>query len=483
MLDTVRARLTLWYVAVLGAVLLTFSGAVYALLARALHSRVDAALEALIDVAAVSLTHDAAEGQSPQDAANSTVAELSTRQQALAIYDSHLEPLAVRPIDDDVSSPAPPRDRPILDRRARFSTVEGGKRRRHPIRTAVRRVEIQPAGTTYIVLGSQSLEAVQDELASLRRILLWSVPIALGLAAIGGWTLARRSLSPVVSMADQARRIGAASLDQRLAVSNPRDELGRLALAFNELLDRLSRSFDQQRQFMADASHELRTPLMAIRSAADVTLQREQREEDEYRAALALVARQGRRLGRIVDDMFTLSRADTGHAPLRKQTFYLDELLAEIAHAGSQIGSARRVAVTVDAFGETPFYGDEELLRRMLTNLVDNAIRYSPADETVTVSLARDERHYRISIRDRGPGVPSAAQPHIFDRFYRADAARTFDRSDGGAGLGLAISRWIAEAHGGSIRLEDSSERGSTFVAVLPASEPPPAPDKLGGSV
>ena len=119
----------------------------------------------------------------------------------------------------------------------------------------------------------------------------------------------------------------------------------------------------------------------------------------------------------------------------------------------------------------------------MLTNLVDNAIRYSPDDETVAVSLVRDQRHYRISIRDRGPGVPPAAQPHIFDRFYRADTARTLDRSDGGAGLGLAISRWIAEAHGGSIRLEESSERGSTFVAVLPASVQPPAADGRGGSV
>jgi two-component system OmpR family sensor kinase len=473
-LDSVRARLTLWYVGILGAMLIAFSGIVYGLLTQALHERVDESLDALVNVAEVSLTHDAAEGQSIEDAAVSTVNELSNRQQALAIFDERLEPLAVKLVDEDIT-PSLPREERILERRPRFFTVTEPGDDDDAIRVAVRQVEILPARTIYVVMASQSLEDVLDELESLQRILMWSIPVGLLIAAVGGWALARHTLRPVVSMADQARRIGASHLDRRLPIANERDELGRLALTFNELLDRLSRAFHLQRQFMADASHELRTPLMAIRSAADVTLQRETREPQEYRAALALVAEQGRRLSRLVDDMFTLARADAGHAPLQKRMFYLDELTDEIARAGSQIGSARRVSVAVEHGGETPFYADEELVRRMLTNLVDNAVRYSPDGGTVRVALACDDRSCRIAISDNGPGIPAAAQPHIFDRFYRADPSRVQDQEGKGAGLGLAISRWIAEAHGGAVALERSGPDGSTFVVTLPVIARPPA--------
>jgi signal transduction histidine kinase len=268
-------------------------------------------------------------------------------------------------------------------------------------------------------------------------------------------------------MADQARRIGAEHLDRRLPVANARDELGHLALTFNELLDRLTASLDQQRQFMADASHELRTPLAAIRSAAGVTLQRE-RESGEYRDALALVDEQGRRLGRLVDDMFTLARADTGHAPLKPQPFYLDELIAEIARAASQIGRRRSVAVIAEPAAETAFVGDEELIRRMLTNLVDNAVRYSPEGGAVRIAMVCDADCSRIAVTDKGPGIAPDTQSHIFDRFYRGDKARTHGVSDEGAGLGLAIARWVAEAHGGRLALEQSDAGGSTFVVTLP---------------
>jgi heavy metal sensor kinase len=468
---TIRARLTLWYSALLAVTLLGFSVALYALLARALEARVDQSLAGLVDVAEVSLTHDAAEGQSTEDAASSTVAELSNRQQALAIYDAALAPLAVRLVDAGIS-PQLPAEARILDRRPRFYTVTAPKDDDDAVRVAVRRVEIAPARRTYVVMASQSLETVQDELASVRRIIAWSIPIAIALAALGGWLLAQRALSPIVAMADRARRIGASDLHRRLPVANAADELGRLALTFNELLDRLARAFDQQRQFMADASHELRTPLMAIRSAADVTLQRPTREPEEYRTALALVGEQGQRLSRLVDDMFTLARADAGHAPLQRRTFYIDELVAEVARAGTQIGSARQVNVTVEATAESPFAGDEELLRRMLMNLVDNAVRHSPDGEAVRVSLGCTSDSCRITIADNGPGIADADRDRIFDRFYRADKARD---ASGGAGLGLAISRWIAEAHGGTLTLDPSRGRGATFTVVLPVRPAPAA--------
>src|SRR5262249_28390613 len=154
-----------------------------------------------------------------------------------------------------------------------------------------------------------------------------TIPVALVMAGLGGWFLARRSLQPVTAMSVRAQRIGAENLDERLPIGNPRDELGRLAAAFNDLLARLGNSFSQQGQFMADASHELRTPLSVIRTASAVTLEREDREKSEYREALDIIEHQARRLSRIVDDMFVLARADAGHPSLQVTNFYLDELV------------------------------------------------------------------------------------------------------------------------------------------------------------
>jgi heavy metal sensor kinase len=300
------------------------------------------------------------------------------------------------------------------------------------------------------------------------------VPASLLLSGVGGWFLARRSLSSVVAMSERARRIGAENLEQRLPVANPRDELGRLASTFNELLARLNESFSHQRRFMADASHELRTPLSVMRTATDVTLEREGRTEGEYRDALKIIDEQARRLSRIVEDMFTLARADVGQQGLRPCDFYLDELIMETARAAVVLASRKGVKVTVSPSAEMPFHGDEGLLRQMLLNLLDNAVKHTPGGGSVSVVLARSEGALTITVSDTGAGIPAEAWPHIFERFYRVDKARSraeAARAGGsGAGLGLSIARWIAEAHGGSLELRRSEAAGgSTFVASLPS--------------
>ncbi|HXG68451.1 MAG TPA: ATP-binding protein, partial [Blastocatellia bacterium] len=261
-------------------------------------------------------------------------------------------------------------------------------------------------------------------------------------------------------------------LGQRLPVANPRDELGRLATTFNELLARLNAAFAQQRQFMADASHELRTPLSVMRTAAEVTLEQPHREEKEYRDAVKMIDEQTRRLTRIVEDMFTLARADAGRYPLRQSSFYLDELLAETARAGGVLAANKNVTVEVADSGEALVYGDEDLLRQMILNLLDNAIKNTPPGGAVRASLTRQQEKCLITITDSGPGIPVEARPHIFERFYRADKARSRSEAangGGGAGLGLAIARWIAEAHKGNLELASSGPDGSTFIAAIPA--------------
>jgi len=466
MINTVRGRLTLWYVSALALILVAFGAAVYVMLSRALHRRVDDALRSTLDISITSLTHDTQEGQSPASAAQSTAAELSHPQQAMMIFDGAGRLLAEHPYEGDPHVRLPdlgalPDDEVYLYTVAEASDADD----RH--RLAVRRVRIPPADTPYIILASQPLEAVEDELESLREILYFATPAVLLLAGLGGWFLARQGLAPVAAMAKRARQIGAGSLDRQLPVANPRDELGQLAASFNELLARLDAAFGEQRRFMADASHELRTPLSVMSTAAGVTLKKEHRDEGEYREALQMMAEQTRRLSRIVNDMFILARADAGHYPLQNRALYLNDLLDEVARAGSLLASAKGVNVELQNLPEAAFNGDEDLLRQMVMNLVDNAVKFTPAGGRVRLGLTRRAGEYLLSVSDTGPGIPAEARPHVFERFYRADKARSRAR-DGGAGLGLAIARWIARAHDGDLELADSDGVGATFVVRLP---------------
>jgi heavy metal sensor kinase len=273
-------------------------------------------------------------------------------------------------------------------------------------------------------------------------------------------------------MSQQAQRIGAENLDQRLPVANPHDELGHLAASFNALLCRLSDSFARQRQFMADASHELRTPLSVVHTTTAVTLEREHRAEGEYREALKIINEQTRRLTRIVEDMFLLARADAGRQPLHPSNFYFDELLAEAARAASVLSARKGVEVVLAPVPEVLYHGDHDLLRQMLLNLLDNAIKYTPPGGSIRVHLQQQKTQYLITVADTGIGIPPEAQPHLFERFYRVDKARarTALSNGSGAGLGLAIARWIAEAHNGRLELQRSDQTGSAFVALLPTS-------------
>lgn len=467
-IESVRARLTVFYVIVLGVVLLVVGGLIYVLLARVLYTRIDENLLATVDIATTSLGNDLAEGQDAVDAAQSTAAEISSRQQMLAIYDRRGQLMAEGGRDDDLQIRLPALETiPAGDTLLTTVVEEQDVDDRH--RLAMRRVILAAHGTTYIVVAGSPLEPTDEELEALRDTLGYVVPIALLLAGLGGWFLAHRSLAPVVAMAERARQIGGEDLSGRLPVVNPRDELGRLAATFNELLARLESSMHQQRQFMADASHELRTPVTTTRTAANVALQQPHRDEEEYRRTLGIVEQQATRLSRIVDDMFTLARADAGTYPVRMQPMYLDEVIGEVVAAARVVASTKDVAIEVEAKSSASFVGDEELIRRLLANLLDNAVRHSPAGSAVRVSLRPAPGGYRLVVADQGSGIAVEHRPHIFERFYRADASRTRGNHDGGAGLGLALARWVVTVHGGDITLSDSSERGATFSITLPA--------------
>lgn len=464
MIDSVRTRLTLWHVTVLAAALVAIGGLIYVLLARALYARIDDNLRTVVGIAMTSLANDLAEGQDTADAARSTAAELSSSQQMLAIYDVTGALLAEDGRDDDLQIALPPLDDIPTEQVLLLTQIEPKDTDdRH--RLAMRRVTIPP-GARYLIVVASSLEPTDEELEFLRDILAYIVPLSLVFAGIGGWFLARKSFSPVMAMAERARKIGVENLSGRLPVANPRDELGQLAETFNELLGRLEASLIQQRQFMADASHELRTPVATARTAASVALQQPSRAEPDYREALQIIEQQTVRLSRVVDDMFTLARADAGNYPVRTTPMYLDEVLDEVVRATRVLASARNVAIDRAEAAPAPFDGDEDLLRRMIGNLLDNAVRHSPAGSTITVDLRHAADRYVVCISDQGPGVPPEMTARIFERFYRGGGART--RGHDGAGLGLALARWIAQVHGGEVVLSRTSPTGSTFEISLP---------------
>ncbi len=323
---------------------------------------------------------------------------------------------------------------------------------------------------SYQLLAVHSLDDQQELLLQVRYAFLISVPLALLAASFGGYFLAKKSLAPLSEMSQKAEDITAKNLHERLPVKNERDELGSLASKFNELLSRLDKSFEQQRRFMADASHELRTPVAIVRGEADVILGKEKRDESEYRESFSIVQSEAERMTRIIEDLFTLARVDAGQQPLRKETVYLDEILSEAVKSFRTVAKSRNITLEFETPEEMKLSGDSQLLRRLFSNLIDNALKH--AKSHVKVSAEKRNNFFEINVADDGAGISPEAQPHIFERFYRADKARSRDEKaqiGSGAGLGLAISRFIAEAHDGNLSLAKSDVSGSTFISKFPA--------------
>jgi two-component system OmpR family sensor kinase len=475
MIDSVRTKLTLWYTGILALALVAFSVSVYLVMANQLAARFDRGLQTALDGTARLFIHEKDERETDQHAASSALRKHYAPHQAVALYDAQGQLILEKMLPDNVRAVLPEHFTTLAANGSRFFTLsEAQTGADDGLRLLVQRLAVPPQAVYYITAAEPRTELDQS-LELLRDIFLFAVPLALLLAGVSGWFLARKSLAPVVMMAESARRISAENLNERLPVPNPRDELGQLAGTFNELLARLDAAFVQQRQFMADASHELRTPLSVLRTAAAVTLEQPQRPEAEYREALALMHEQARRLTRIVEEMFTLARADAGRRPIAAQDFYLDELVAETARAASVLAERKQIALHLAPLHETPFRGDEDLLRQLLLNLLDNAIKFTPQGGAISLTLESNGGGYHLTVADTGGGIPAEAQARIFERFFRVDKARS--RADqeqgGGAGLGLSIARWIAEAHGGALRLARSDQHGSTFVVNLPA-EPAP---------
>ena len=482
----VRARLALWHVTAVAVVLLVFVVVTSRYLEHSHAQRIDASLLETADLVVQVLQHEATEEQTELDVAVADgVREVRYRDRRVIILDDSGRVLSRSdslPLGEFALGGRSLDATPVvaqLRRTARDSGHAFASVGTDPTTTRVLAIRTAYLGTPLTLVVARQLADDAEGSTEFVRWLYMIIPLALIVAGALGYVLVRQSLAPALAMARQAERIGSAGLDARLVVTNAHDELGELGTVLNQLLGRLQSSFGQQRRFMADASHELRTPIAVVRSAADVALQTEDAPQDALREALATVQGEGRRMTRIVDDLFLLARADSAQQPVHRERLYLEELVAEAAKAGRWLGRAKRITVAANTADEAPFDGDATLLMRMLMNLIDNAIKFSPADTTVRLHLGVEPTAagdvpsghvYRIVLSDDGPGVEVGLQATIFERFVRGDRSRGSGDTTGssGAGLGLAIARWIAEAHGGALFLDNRAQSGAVFVVELP---------------
>jgi heavy metal sensor kinase len=326
-------------------------------------------------------------------------------------------------------------------------------------------VPYQHNGATNVLVVARSLVDVDESVRRLRLLLALAVPVAVAGAGAGGWLLARKALLPVDRMTRKAEVISADRLQERVAVPRSRDELGRLAETLNDMLNRIERGVQEQQRLVADASHELRTPLAVMRSEIDVCLRARDLPEEEAREVLSSVGEEVERMSRILDNLLTLARIDEGHLDLLCAPERLDEMVSEVLAKLRPIAQAKGLSLEVE--GEpAEILADGPRFELVITNLVDNAIKYTGPGGTVRVAVWRDTHEAGITVRDTGPGIGADALPHLFDRFYRADAARS--RSAGGSGLGLAIAKEIVTAHGGRLWASSELGQGSSFSLAMP---------------
>jgi heavy metal sensor kinase len=300
-------------------------------------------------------------------------------------------------------------------------------------------------------------------------LLFATAPLFLGLASLGGYWMSRWALDPVDQMTRAARTIGAQDLARRLAVPRTRDELARLAETLNEMLARLESAFRKITQFTADASHELRTPIAVMRTSAEIAL-RKPRSEPEYRETLAQILRETDKVSQLIENLLAMARADSGAAQMKMERADLFSILSEACEESKMLADEKGVALSRNGASSPVWvHADSAAIERVFLIVLDNAVKYTPSGGRIDVKLATDDGFAVAEIRDNGIGISGEDAPHIFDRFYRADRART--REPGGSGLGLAIGQWIAQAHGGEIRVESEISKGSSFKVRLPLSQ------------
>jgi heavy metal sensor kinase len=451
---SIRWRLTLWNTLALAIVLLSFSGLVYFLLHHALYEQIDRSLLS----EQLQLEHDERLAVQPTERLRYWIDEFMEHDKSFCVvYDSagrvflHTEELAEDSISTVPRGMAPPR----------FGTqtlpIIGSQR--------VLTARLHTGDSEFTVVHLAPLAEVDRELRELLLALCIAVPVALVLSGGLAYALARKALAPMEQLHRLTARITADRLDQRLPVANSNDELGHLAQTINDMIARLEHSFTEIRRFTADASHELRTPLTALRTEVEVALSKPAEAIDKQNL-LGSILEECERLTRLTEQLLELAREDTRKGQQVHETVDLATLVRGVVENMRPLAEAKGLRLSLHGNTALALSGDEVRLRQVFYNLLDNAIKYTPAGGEIEVDLKQRECEAIIVLHDTGIGIPAEHLPHVFERFYRVDKART--RAEGGTGLGLSIAQGIVSAHGGRIELVSNPGQGTVCTVSLP---------------
>jgi len=333
---------------------------------------------------------------------------------------------------------------------------------------------IDNGATKYLVQVASSTATLDNNLFELRLLLGFAIPLAIIAAAIGGYYVAKKAFDPINRIVRTAQTISAEHLDKRLEIGKVDDEISRLSKTLNEMFDRIEEGFRLQKQFTADASHELRTPLTILLGEIEVALQNKRTPED-YQEILRSAIEEIRRITTIVDELLTIARLESGQLTLQKTPVRLDELLLEAVSKTSAYASRRNISIHFDVKNhnaaqteEVYINGDRDKLLNVFMNLLDNAIKYSNDNTSITVIEEIQGNFVKVDVIDKGIGISDSDIQHVFDRFYRADKSRTDQGQKRGSGLGLSIAKSLIEAHGGKIEIQSTLGIGTSVSVILP---------------
>ncbi len=464
----IRARLSLWYASVTFFILLLFSLATYVGMRHLLYRALDEERDLIaknIESSYDPQTQSFRNLQAPRY-------RVSHRMQEsyFVVYNSYEQPVYRSPTADQLSLPIP-----LTHKRTETTTIVRTRHTGITFYTAVEDSDItfQAASRQLFYKNRQigwvniaaPISDIQESMHNLLRILLSGV-LAVGLLVGGGtYFLTDKALSPVAAITDKARRISSTNLSERIDVENKEDELGRLSQVLNELLDRLQRAFESQRQFMADAAHELNTPLAILRTHWEDELNNLELPQP-VKEKLVHDVETISRLNRLINHLLLLSRTEGMALAIEKKPLPLAELVWEVVADAGVLADMKEQKLEVGNLSPVQVAGSRDRLYQLLFNLVDNAVKYTQPGGSISVSLGERGGQAIFSVRDTGPGIPQEHAPHIFDRFYRVNKDRS--RKTGGSGLGLSICKLIAEAHGGQVEVSSTPGKGSEFIVKLP---------------
>lgn len=455
MFSSIRAKLTIWCVCVFAWLIAAFALIGYSLFVNALQRDTDENLKQMTNTLSASIRGEQNDGEKKKTAdelVNETLDEFKFRDYQFAVFTN----------DDKFIGATTEKELP-----ADLHSIDNEKYGNVTLNGQIARVQMSPfliEDRNYKLYTFHSLEEDLALQSRIRQTFYVLAPLLLLLSGLGGYFLAWAGLKPIAEIVLRAKKISSTNLSERLPVANAKDEIGLMAIVFNDLLDRLDRDFEKQKQFMADASHELRTPLAIICGESEVALSKERAGSTNYQESLQIVNDEGRRLTKIVEDLFTLARADSGEIKPKFEFLYADELLGDCVRLVRTLADKRNIAIDFYT-EEMPVRGDESLLRRLFLNLLDNAVKYNFDNGHIKIVAAGKS----IEIRNSGDEIPTEQRTSVFERFYRVEKSRSKFNSSvtSGAGLGLSIAKWIADLHHANLAYSRKDNAENVFTVIF----------------